>query len=237
MPAIMRTGRAAVHLVRGVSDALASSYGCDVARARRQHAAYCEALGDTAALPADPRLADCCFPEDTAVVEGERALITRMGAPARRPECVAVAGFLRERGLRIRRMGPPATLDGGDVLRVGQRVFVGLSARTNRAGVRVLEEFLGRPCTPVPVERCLHLKTACTALDERTVLLNPEWVDREFFAGLSIVEAARPNALVAGGTCLVASPATAAAVPGARLLDISEFEKAFGGLTCLSLRL
>jgi len=232
----MRTGRAPVHLVRGVSGALASS-GCDVARARRQHAAFREALGDTAALPEDPRLADCCFVEDTAVVEGERALITRMGSPARRPECVAVAGFLAGQGLEITHMAPPATLDGGDVLRVGERVYVGRSSRTNRAGVRVLEEFLGRPCTPVPVERCLHLKTACTALDERTVLLNPEWVDREFFAGLAIVETADPNVLVVGGTCLVASPATAAAAPGARLLDISEFQKADGGLTCLSLRL
>jgi dimethylargininase len=236
MPAIMRTGRAPVHLVRGVSEALAA-YGCDVARARRQHAAYCAALGETVALPADPALADCCFVEDNAVLDGDRALIPRLGAPARRPECVAVARFLAERGYAITRMAPPATLDGGDVLRVGERVYVGLSARTNLAGARALEAFLGRPCTPVPVERCLHLKTACTALDRETVLLNPAWVDRERFAGLTVVEAADPNVLVAGGTRLAASPATAAAVPGARLLDISEFSKADGGLTCLSLRL
>ena len=232
----MGTGSAPVYLVRGVSDAL-SSYGCDVALARRQHAAYREALGETVALPEDPRLADCCFVEDTAVVEGDRALITHMGAPARRPECVAVAGFLAEQGLSITRMAPPATLDGGDVLRVGARVFVGLSSRTNRGGVRTLEAFLGRPCTAVPVARCLHLKTACTALDEETVLLNPAWVDREPFAGLAVLEADDPNVLVAGGVCLAASPATAVQVPGARLLDISEFQKADGGLTCLSVRL
>ncbi|MHC4134966.1 MAG: dimethylarginine dimethylaminohydrolase family protein [Planctomycetota bacterium] len=232
----MQTGRAPVHLVRGVSDALAS-YGSDVARARRQHAAYREALGETVALPEDPRLADCCFVEDTAVVEGARALVTRMGSPARRPESVAVADFLAGHGFRITRMAPPATLDGGDVLRVGPRVYVGLSSRTNRAGMRVLEEFLGRPCTPVPVARCLHLETACTALDEETVLLNPAWVDRALFDGLAILEADDPNVLVAGGVCLAASPATAARVPGARLLDISEFSKADGGLTCLSLRL
>jgi dimethylargininase len=227
---------AAVYLVRGVSDALAS-YGSDVARARRQHAAYVEALGETVALPEDPQLADCCFVEDTAVIDADRALITRMGSPARRPECVAVAGFLAEQGLEVTRMAPPATLDGGDVLRVGERVYVGLSSRTNRDGVRALEDFLGRPCTPVPVERCLHLKTACTALDGGTVLLNPAWVDRGPFAGLAVLEADDPNVLVVGGQCLAASAATAAQVPGARLLDISEFQKADGGLTCLSLRL
>jgi len=231
----VRDARAPYYLVRDVSDALAS-YGSDVALARRQHAAYRAALGETVVLPEDPRMADCCFVEDTAVVQGDRALIAHMGAPARRPECVAVADFLVEQGYEVTRMGPPATLDGGDVLRVGPRVYVGLSSRTNRAGARVLEEFLGRPCTPVPVERCLHLRTACTALDEETVLLNPAWVDRELFAGLAVVEAADPNVLVVPGTCLVASPATAAAVPGARLLDISEFQKAKGGLTCLSLR-
>lgn len=227
---------APVHLVRGVSDALAS-YGCDVALARRQRAAYREALGETVMLPDDPQLADCCFVEDTAVIDADRALITHMGSPACRPECVAVAGFLAERGFEIIRMAPPATLDGGDVLRVGKRVYVGLSSRTNRDGARALEGFLGRPCTPVPVERCLHLKTACTALDEETVVLNPRWVDRTLFAGLTVLEADDPNVLVAGTVRLAASRATAESVPGARLLDISEFQKADGGLTCLSLRL
>ncbi len=226
----------ATWLVRGVSESLAA-YGCDVARARRQHAAYCEALGGTVALPADPQLPDCCFVEDTCVIDADRALITHMGAPQRRPECVAVAGFLAEQGYAITNMAPPATLDGGDVLRVGERVFVGLSSRTNRAGVEALEEFLGRSCTPVPVERCLHLKTACTALDEETVLLNPAWVDPTPFHDLTVIEAADPNVLVANDRCLVASEATAALVPGARLLDISEFQKADGGLTCLAVRL
>lgn len=226
----------ATHLVRGVSDDLAA-YGCDVERARRQHRAYCEALGATIALPADPHLADCCFVEDTCVVDGNRVLITRMGSPERRPESVLVAAFFSEEGYEITRMAPPATLDGGDVLRVGRSVFVGLSSRTNRAGVEALEEFLGRPCTPVPVERCLHLKTACTALDDRTVLLNPAWVDPTPFRDLTVIEAADPNVLVANDRCLVASEATAALVPGARLLDISEFQKAAGGLTCLAVRL
>jgi dimethylargininase len=223
-------------LVRGVSEALAS-YGADVARARRQHAAYGEALGETVALPDDPHLADCCFVEDTCVIDGDRALIARLGAPARRPECVAVADFLAARGFRLTRMAPPATLDGGDVLRVGERVYVGLSSRTNLSGARALEEWLGKPCRHVPVKRCLHLKTACTALDGETVLLNPAWVDPAPFAGLTIVAADDPNVLVAGDVVLAASPATAARVPGACLLDISEFQKADGGLTCLALRL
>ncbi|MHC4971933.1 MAG: dimethylarginine dimethylaminohydrolase family protein [Planctomycetota bacterium] len=232
----MGTGRAPIYLVRGVSDGLAS-YGCDVARARRQHAAYREALGETVALPEDPLLADCCFVEDTCVIDAGRALITHLGAPARRTECVAVTGFLEERGFEITRMAPPATLDGGDVLRVGEKVYVGLSSRTNISGVRSLEEFLGQTCTPVPVARCLHLKTACTALDGESVVLNPRWVDRTLFAGLTVLEADDPNVLVAGDLRLAASPATAERVPGARLLDISEFQKADGGLTCLSLRL
>ncbi|MHC4547668.1 MAG: dimethylarginine dimethylaminohydrolase family protein [Planctomycetota bacterium] len=233
----MRTARGAVYLLREVAEALAA-YGSDVALARAQHAAYAAALPETLTLPADPSLPDGCFVEDTAVLEGERALLTRMGSPARRPESAAVGERLAALGVEVTRMAPPATLDGGDVLRIGDRVYVGLSRRTNRAGIRALEHFLGRTCTPVPVERCLHLKTACTAVAEGTVLLNPAWVDRAPFADLEVIEVEDPNALVTPDVCLVASAATAERAPGpVRLLDISEFEKAGGGLTCLSLPL
>ena len=221
------------YLVREVPDALAV-YGVDVTRARAQHAAYVAALGETIGLPADPRLPDCCFVEDTVVVAGRRALLTRMGRAERRPETDAVGERLAALGFEVARMEAPATLEGGDVLRVGERVYVGISSRTNRAGADALERFLGRECRTVPVERCLHLKTACTAVGQDTLLLNPAWVDRAHFAGFEIIEADDPNALLVPAGCLVSGDA---AVPGAIRLDISEFQRAAGGLTCLSVPL
>ena len=240
----MRTERAGVHryLMRQVSDAL-SAYGSDVALARKQHAAYAAALRDAGAeaelLAADPRQADCCFVEDNVIVAGKRALLTWMGREDRRPESDAVAAGLEALGYEIVRMTPPATLEGGDVLAVAGRLFVGRSGRTNAAGVRALEEFAGISCVTVPVERCLHLKTAVTEAAPGLLLVNPAWVDPSAFAGLETRPAAHPNVLRVGNLTLVSSPETAAALPDleTRLLEISEFQKADAGLTCLSARI
>ena len=206
-------------ILREVSDAIAV-YGVDPARARAQHAAYAEALGiETTVLPADPALPDGCFVEDTAVVDGARALICRLGFAARRPECDAIRAALR--GFELVEMDPPATLEGGDVLRAGGRVYVGLSRRTNEGGAGALEDFLEREVVRIPIERCLHLKSAVTEAGEGVLFLNPARVDPAHFDGFEIVPRPDPNVVVIGGARIEA--------------DLSEFVKADGCATCLSL--
>ena len=215
-------------VVRDVSDAMAA-YGCDVERARAQHENYIAQFpGEVVRIPADPALPDCCFVEDTAVIENGRALITRMGWDKRRPETPAVRDTLRDLGLDIVEMDAPATVDGGDVLRIGTTTWVGLSARTNEEGVRGLESFLGRPCIRVPVTRCLHLKSAVTEYTEGRVLLNPRWIDPAPFG--KHVATTSPNAVKLPDSCLVGDPSL-----DGTFVDTSEFEKADGSLTCLSL--
>jgi dimethylargininase len=224
----------------------------DAERLAAQHAAYRAALEDCGArvllLPAVDELPDSVFVEDTAVVLDELAVVASPGVASRRAE----AGIMEPELARLRpvaRVRPPATLEGGDVLRVGRRLFAGLSCRTNRAGVESLRELCaphGYEVVPVEVRGCLHLKTACTAVDGETILLNPAWVDAADFAGYETL-AAHPeepwaaNTLRLGQTLLVsaAHPRTAERlsrlVPEVRPLDLSEFVKAEGSLTCMSL--
>ena len=155
----------------------------DVRRAAAQHDAYCAALLslglEVVRLPGDPALPDCCFVEDTAVVVDEIAVLTSMGAPTRRGEVGAVAGALAP-DRELVRIEPPARIEGGDVLVVGRRVFVGQSGRTDAAGTRALAAALapfGYEVVPVAVPGCLHLKSAATALDAETLLVNAQWID------------------------------------------------------------
>lgn len=161
----------------------------DVEAARLQHARYRRALADLGCrvveLPAEPDLPDSVFVEDTAVVLDELAVITRPGAPSRRPETAAVARALAERR-PLAWIEPPGTLDGGDVLRVGRSIWVGLSGRSNPAGVGQLHALAaphGYTVAPVAVRGCLHLKSAVTQAAPALLLVNPDWVDAEAFAG------------------------------------------------------
>lgn len=226
----------------------------DAARARRQHEGYRARLEEggftTRLLPADEAHPDCAFIEDTAVLLGGAALVTRPGHPSRRGEVTGVAAALAG-SAAVTRMEAPAALDGGDVLRVGQRLFVGVSERTNPAGREALERFaapLGWEVVVVPLHGVLHLKSAATALDEGTVLVFPGTVLPDAFAGLSVVpvEGSDPEAAnvlrLPDGRILVAAhlPQSAAAVRAAGFApvpcEVSEFARADGGLTCLSLR-
>jgi dimethylargininase len=149
---------------------------------------------------------------------------------------------------RLVRIEAPATLEGGDVLRVGRTLYVGRSVRTDDAGIAALAAHAvpaGYRVVPVPVRECLHLKTACTALDAGTLLANPAWVDPAAFAGMRVVEVdpREPfgaNTLGLGGRiCVSASnPRTAARIGALGFpviaIDIGELEKAEAGLTCLS---
>lgn len=223
-----------------------------VARAGAQHEAYeaaLRALGcEVRRVEAAPDLADSVFIEDTAVVLDEVAVITRPGAESRREETVAVERALAP--LRpLVRIVAPGTLDGGDVLVVGRRVFVGRTGRTNDAGIAQLRAALaphGYTTTAVDVTGCLHLKTAVTALDDATVLVNPAWVDPGAFAPAAAVEVdpSEPmganvvrigDALLYGG----AYPRTLARLRArghaVTTVDASELAKAEGAVTCCSL--
>jgi dimethylargininase len=252
-----------VAITRGVSPALnrcelswLPREEIDLARAIAQHRAYEQCLRDLGAdvisLPPEPDLPDSMFVEDPAVVVPEMAIITRMGAESRRREAESLAPVLaRYRPLRYLR--EPATLEGGDVLRIGKTLFVGVSQRTNAEGIKQLAAELnpfGYSVQPIPVDRCLHLKSACSSLGEQTVLTNAEWVDPGVFQreGLQVLEVPAPepsaaNVLAINGTIVVpvAFPKTAALLARfgfpVRTLDISELMKAEAGLTCSSILL
>ncbi len=224
----------------------------DVDRARLQHAAYHDALrragAEVETLPAEPDLPDAVFVEDTAVVLDEVAIITRPGAESRRGEVASIARALA-RYRTLARIDPPATLDGGDVLRVGREIFVGRSSRTNAAGIAQLAALAGRHgcrVTPVDVRGCLHLKSAVTAIDDETIVINRTLLDaapfRRFRAlDVDPTEDAAANVLALGGIVHVSArfPRTRAAIDAAGFetlaLDLSELEKAEGALTCGSL--
>jgi dimethylargininase len=225
----------------------------DLDRARRQHDAYCDLLGElgcqVSRIPAEPGCPDSCFVEDAAVVVDEAAVLTMMGAPSRRPESRGVKEALGARRTRVFTMELPATMDGGDVLVVDRRVFVGLTARTNEAGVGVLARCLapfGYEVSGVELSGCLHLKSAVTVLGPDRVLLNPRWLDPARLGGLATLpvpeeEPWGANVLRIGGNVLVhqgfGRTIRRLEAEGIRVvpLDVSEFLKAEAGLTCKSL--
>ncbi len=224
----------------------------DIDRAREQHAAYEQALSRVGCrlerLPEAPMLADSVFVEDTAIVLDEIAVVTRPGAPSRRAETDSVADVLG-RYRRIAGIAAPATLDGGDVLRVNRTLYVGLSGRSSRSGIEQLAGHvgpLGYRVEAVPVHGCLHLKSAVTVVGPETVLVNPQFVATEPFRGLEWIEVdpAEPlgaNALLLGDEVIypASKPRTAERLRRRGLVvcevDVSELERAEGAVTCCSL--
>lgn len=226
----------------------------DVGRAIAQHEAYVAALRaagvEVQRLRPAPTLPDACFVEDVAVVlDADVAVLTRPGAPSRRPECATVAPELSD-VLGLRRMEAPATLDGGDVLRLGARLLVGRSSRTNDAGIEQLRRLAGDrglEVHAIPLARGLHLKSACTALDATTVLVDPRALDPRRLGDLGldphpVPEPLGANVLALGDRVLVsdAAPETARALEARGhavvTLALSEFHRGDGALSCLSLR-
>jgi dimethylargininase len=223
----------------------------DPARARAQHAAYEQALGDLGYV-VEPvagamDLPDSVFIEDTVVALDELAVIARPGVSSRHAETDAVAAALSRYRPLVRIM-PPATLDGGDVLRVGRDVYVGISGRTNDEGLSQLADAirpLGYRVHPVETRECLHLKSAATSADDGMLVVNPQWVDARVFAGLQAIEIdpGEPfaaNVVRGGGAvlCAASAPRTRARLERAglrvRTVDVSELAKAEGALTCCS---
>lgn len=224
----------------------------DYAKAYEQHRAYREALEacgvKVVALPAADALPDSVFVEDTAIILDEVAIITPMGIASRRPEPALIQP-------EIARFRPtvhidlPATIEGGDVMRLGKAIFVSLSTRTNAAGIDALTDIAsayGYTVTTVTLRDCLHLKSACTALDDHTILLNRSWVATSAFYGYELVDVAvdepgAGNVVRASGSILMNSvyPHTAEIVEqrGYQVcaVDTSEFTKAEAAMTCMSL--
>jgi dimethylargininase len=224
----------------------------DPARAREQHLAYEECLRELGCIVQQvvpmPALADSVFVEDAAVVLPEIAVITRPGAPSRRAELESVAGALGEHRPLVY-VEAPATLDGGDVLHMGSRVYVGQSARTNAEGARQLASLLapfGYEVRTVNVSGCLHLKTGVSEVATRTVLINPDWVQAAAFRDLEkvAVHPAEPfaaNALRIGSSVIHAAAHTATRQIlenlgiDVRPVEADELAKAEAGVTCCSI--
>jgi dimethylargininase len=246
-------------LVRPPSDAFARAISgtgtaIDPDRARAQHAAYRDALADlveVVVLAPEEDLPDACFVDDCAVVLGGQALLTRPGAPSRAGEPGTLAGALATLVDDLHRMTAPATLDGGDVLRLGRALVAGRSERTSQAGIHQLTAFAeaagGRVEVAVVPPGTLHLQSAVTALDDDAVVGTAELLEQPALRGVTnkvVVppeEAAAGNVLAVGTTVVMPAgcPRTAAAVAAlgfeVRQVDLSEFAKADGGATCLSL--
>jgi dimethylargininase len=220
----------------------------DVGLARTQHADYQNVLTSLGCelieLPETPELADSVFVEDTAIVFDECAVITRPGAESRRAEIPSIRDVL-SRYRTLHEITAPATLDGGDVLRIGRRVYVGISTRTSIEAIEQLQEFL-RPydyeVIAVTVNAALHLKTAVSVVADHLIVVDPTAIDPTVFRTHYIdVPADAANMLRVNGVvlCPAAASSTAARLERegvqVRLVDNSELAKAEAGLTCCSL--
>lgn len=222
----------------------------DLAKAIEQHRRYEDCLAELGArvisLPAEEHFPDSMFVEDPAVVLDEIAVMTRPGAASRRGEAPALARALQP-FRELKWIAEPATLEGGDVMRIGRTLYVGASRRTNAAGIAQLKQFvepLGYSVVAVPVAGCLHLKSACCYAGEATVLANRAWFDATPLHSLRILdvpESSGANVLRVGETLLapLQFPQTRALLETSgfrvRTLDISEALKAEAALTCSSL--
>ncbi len=225
----------------------------DAGAAARQWEGYVAALRDhgweTVEVPAADDCPDAVFVEDAVVVFRNVALLARSGAASRRAEVPGVEEAVTALGLSVNRVRPPGTLDGGDVLKVGDTVYVGRGGRTDAEGVRQLRsvfEPLGARVVAVPVTKVLHVKSAVTALPDGTVIGYPPLVDEPslFPRFLPVPEEGGAHVVLLGGDRVLmsaAAPETAARYADRGLepvtVDIGEFEKLEGCVTCLSVRL
>ena len=248
-------------LVRRPSPRLAEGLITHIARtpvdpglAQQQWEGYVAALRaegwDTVEVPPADDCPDAAFVEDTVVVYGDLAVIARPGADERRAETAGTEETLTSLGYRIARIEEPGTLDGGDVLKHGSTVWVGEGGRTNAEGIAQLRAHLaplGADVIAVPLTKVLHLKTAVTALPDGTVIGYEPLVDDPSVWGdsfLAVPEEAGAHVVLLGDETVLMStdaPQTADLLEERGLtvvaVDISEFEKLEGCVTCLSVRL
>jgi dimethylargininase len=224
----------------------------DLEKARSQHHASEELLAKLGArvisLPEEPDLPDSMFVEDPAIVLDEVAVICPLGTESRRKEAATIAAAL-EKFRKLAHVKLPGTLEGGDVLQVGKRIFVGITARSNPEGIRqlaVIVEHFGYEVTGVPVTGCLHLKSAVSSLGRNTLLANRAWFDWKRLEGFEWADVDASEVHAANALAIDDSVIFPASFPKTRALleargfkvlplDISELQKAESGLTCSSL--
>lgn len=224
----------------------------DLPTAQTQHEAYMQALQELGCivleLPAEPDLPDSVFVEDTAVILPDVAIITNPGADSRKPETESIARTLQTyRELVF--ITPPASVDGGDVLVLGKNIYVGMSTRSNRQAVDQMNNLLsklGYTAHALEMHDCLHLKTAVTRVDDKTLLINRNWVGVEHFNGYDLIdvdpnEPFAANCLPVNGEIIfpVAFPKTAERLSAKgfkiKAVIVDELAKAEGAVTCCSL--
>ena len=224
----------------------------DLDMARAQHHGYVNVLKELGCelieLPADADLPDSVFVEDTAFILPEVAVITRPGADSRKPETESILRALSAH-ISLVRVREPATVDGGDVLVLGKNIYVGLSTRTNQTAVDQLNELLGEygyTVKSVELHDCLHLKTAVTRVDNKTLLINKNWVDMHHFENFDLIEVHPSEPFAANCLPIGDSIIFPTVFPKTRTkleeraykmvtVDVSELAKAEGALTCCSL--
>ena len=224
----------------------------DLNRARAQHRGYVDALKrhgcDVLELPAEADLPDSVFVEDTAFILPHAAVITRPGADSRKPETETIIQALSPH-IELLYIHEPATLDGGDVLVVGKKIFVGISTRSNQDAIDQLNELLkedGYMVIGVQLHDCLHLKSAVTRVDDNTLLINTNWVDTDHFEDYELIEVdpSEPyaaNCLPIGASIIYPTtfPKTDAKLKARGYktvnVEVDELAKAEGAVTCCSL--
>lgn len=237
------------HLADGLLTHIERSH-VDYDLARRQWDGYVAALESVGWVPVEvvpaPDHPDSVFIEDAVVVHGDRAMVARPGARQRRGETAGVAAAVEQMGLALGSIAAPDTLDGGDVLKIGDRWYVGVGDRSTPGACEQLAGFFGVEVVPVPITKALHLKSAVTALPDGTVIGYPPLVDDPgvFERFLPVPEEPGSHVVVVDdNTVLMASsaPRTARMLQDRGLrtveVDIGEFEKLEGCVTCLSVRI
>ncbi len=244
---------------KNFSEGLTSFQGApaDFELAREQHEAYCAALRrcglEVTRLEADLAHPDSTFVEDVAVLAQGRAMLTRPGAKSRAGEVAGIRDSIQKFFPVVEEIAPPGTLDGGDVCEAGRHFFIGVSRRTNEEGAKQLAEFLRRAgCTSSLVDiramrSILHLKSGIACIGEGQLVVMEEMAGREEFRGYELIRVPREESYAANCVRVNDRVLIAAGFPGLAaelkkrkiqvlLLDMSEFRKMDGGLSCLSLR-
>lgn len=221
----------------------------DIKRARSQHRTYCETLAELGVevihLPREDEFADSCFVEDTAVIVGQKALICRLAKTSRQGEKKAVEVMLRQY-LSTSRVVAPGTVEGGDVIHHQKTLICGITQRTNKAGIQQLEKFLEVPVETIENSQIIHLKSHVTNLRQNTFVVTKSMAQHPVLKGFELIivpdeERYAANTLTIGDTVLIPKgySQTKSLIEKAGFtvvtLDVSEFTKCEGALTCLSL--